>query len=322
MTDQAGSERISLGKTDLQISPMGLGTWQWGDRFLWGYGRGYGEADVLAAFEASLSAGINFYDSAEIYGFGRSERLLGEQARNTGEPLVIATKFSPFPWRLWRGRLSAALRGSLKRLGMDRVGLYYIHWPFPPVPIERWVSALADTVDAGLVRAAGVSNFNSAQTRRAHAVLAERGLPLAANQIVYSLIDRKLERQGLLDTCRELGTTVVAYSPLAQGLLTGKYTPENPPRGSRGARASIDFLSDLQALIGLMHEIGQAHGGKTPAQIALNWAICKGTVPIPGAKNLRQAQENAGALGWRLTPDEVAALESASDALTSSNGYD
>jgi aryl-alcohol dehydrogenase-like predicted oxidoreductase len=318
MTNQAVSERISLGKSDLQISLLGLGTWQWGDRFLWGYGRGYGEPDVLAAFDASLAAGINFYDSAEVYGFGRSERLLGEQARKTGEPLVIATKFFPFPWRLWRGRLLAALRGSLKRLGLDQVDLYYIHWPSPPIPIERWVSALADAVEAGLVRAAGVSNFNTTQTRRAHAVLADRGLPLAANQIVYSLIDRKLERQGLLETCRDLRIAVVAYSPLAQGLLTGKYTPENPPRGARGARVSIDYLKDLQALIGLMHEIGQAHGGKTPAQIALNWAICKGTVPIPGAKNLRQAQENAGALGWRLAPDEVAALESASDGLTSS----
>jgi aryl-alcohol dehydrogenase-like predicted oxidoreductase len=107
--------------------------------------------------------------------------------------------------------------------------------------------------------------------------------------------------------------TLIAYSPLAKGLLTGKYTPENPPAGTRGRLFRPDYLARIQPLIGLLREIGAGHEGKNPNQVALNWTISKGTLPIPGAKNARQAQENAGALGWRLTADEVAALDTASD---------
>ena len=129
----------------------------------------------------------------------------------------------------------------------------------------------------------------------------------------YSLLQRGPERSGLLAACRDLGVTLIAYSPLGQGLLTGKYTAEHPPPGARRRRARR--LDRIEPLIGLLRQIGEAHGGKTPAQVALNWAICKGTVPIPGAKNARQAGDNAGALGWRLADDEVAALDAASEAL-------
>jgi aryl-alcohol dehydrogenase-like predicted oxidoreductase len=131
---------------------------------------------------------------------------------------------------------------------------------------------------------------------------------LASNQVKFNLLDRAPERSGLLQACQELNVTLIAYSPLAQGLLTGKYTPQNPPKGARGVR-SAKFLESIQPLIRLEREIGQAHGGKTPAQVALNWLLCKGTVPIPGAKNPRQLADNAGALGWRMTEDEVAALD-------------
>lgn len=309
------STLIPLGKTDILISQLGLGTWQWGDRMLWGYGNTHTESDVHAAFQASLEAGIRLFDTAEVYGNGRSEQLLGEFIQNVERPMVIATKFMPFPWRLWKGRLRSALKASLNRLGLKQVDLYQIHWPFPPIPIEVWADALADVVKDGLVKAVGVSNYNAAQMLKAHAALEKHGVPLASNQVEFHLLNRQVERKGLLKLCLELGVTMIAYSPLAKGMLTGKYTPELPPPGVRSRMFSRDRLARIQPLIKTMSEFGMAHGGKTCAQVALNWLICKGAVPIPGAKNSKQAQDNAGALGWRLSDPEIAALDEASQAL-------
>ena len=314
MPKQAFSERIPLGTTDIRIPPLGVGTWQWGDRILWGFGRNYGEDDVRAAFNGSLEVGIDFFDTAEMYGFGRSEELLGKQVRAASKPVITATKFLPFPWRLRKKNLITALRKSLRRMEMQRVDLYQVHWPVPIVPLNTWMSAMADSVDAGLTRAVGVSNYSAEQTQQAHAALAERGIPLASNQIRYSLLYRKPEHNRLLETCQQLKVTVIAYSPLEQGLLTGKYTPENPPPGARGKRLKDGFLEGIRPLIELMREIGEGHGGKSPAQVALNWTMCKGTVPIPGAKTGKQAMENAGAVGWKMSETEVKALDAASEA--------
>ena len=312
MSTQIPVDRIPLGSTGIQISPMGIGTWAWGDTWFWQYGKGgYTDADLNAAYQASLAYGITFFDTAEMYGRGRSERLLGQFARKAGWPVVITTKFFPLPWRVSKGQLTGALHHSLDRLGLESVDLYQMHWPFPPVPIDTWMDAMADAVEAGLIRAVGVSNYNAEQTRRAHDALARRGVPLASNQVDFSLLQRKPETNGLLALCNQLNVTLIAYSPLAQGLLTGKYTPQNPPPGLRGRRYG-GILAKIQPLTGLLREIGQAHGGKTPSQVALNWTISKGTVPIPGAKNVRQAIDNAGALGWRLADAEVAALDAAS----------
>jgi aryl-alcohol dehydrogenase-like predicted oxidoreductase len=305
-----GEALISLGPSGPRVAPLGVGTWQWGDRLLWGYGRGYGAAELHGAYAAARAGGVALFDTAEIYGLGRSERLLGRFMR-TGGPgrAVVATKFMPFPWRLRRADLRRALRGSLQRLGLRRVDLYQVHWPAPPVAIETWMEALADAVDAGLVGAVGVSNFSARQTRRAAEALARRGVALASNQVEYSLLRRGIERDGTLETCRALGVTVIAYSPLAMGLLSGKYDEAHPPPGLRRRLAARRYPARIDPLIGLLRELGRAHGDRTPAQVALNWLICKGALPIPGAKNARQARDNAGALGWRLADDEVAALD-------------
>jgi len=313
------TERIRLGRTDIEVSPVGAGTWQWGDRFYWGYGRDYGEEDVEAAFRASLDAGVNFFDTAEIYGRGQSERLLARFTLTSQAQAVIATKFMPFPWRLRRRSLLNALRGSLRRLGLERVDLYQVHWPVPPRSAETWAQTLGDAVQAGMARAVGVSNYGVDQMRRAHEVLARRGVPLASNQVAFSLLDRKRERSGLPAACRELDVTLMAYSPLAQGMLTGKYSREKrPPRVRRlwtlrgRPRTKPE---NIEGLLGVMREVGEDHGGKTQSQVALNWLVCKGAVPIPGAKNAEQARSNAGALGWRLTDEEVALLDEESARL-------
>jgi aryl-alcohol dehydrogenase-like predicted oxidoreductase len=314
---------IPLGKTDLRVTPLGLGVWQWGDTMMWGYGKGYGEADLRPVFDVTLDAGINFVDTAEMYGRGHSETLLGQFIQQAGarDRLVIATKFAPMPWRLSPGRLLHALRASLNRLGLSRVDLYQIHFPYSPVSVETWMEALADAVEAGLTRAVGVSNYSPSQTVRAHAALAKRGIPLASNQVEYSLLQRKPEKSGLADVCRDLGVTLIAYSPIAKGALTGKYTPDNIPPGMRSRIYNQKYLAKIQPLISLLKEIGQAHGvansAKTPSQVSLNWLIGKGAVPIPGAKNLKQAQENFGALGWTLSDEEVARLDELSQRVMS-----
>jgi len=309
------SDKIPQETLFLHEAQMGLGAWQWGDRTVWNYSHGYSEADCEADFRAALEAGVNLVDTAETYGSGRSEQMLGRFIKNVDKPVLVATKFVPFPWRLTRGVLLKALRRSLERLSLERVDLYQIHLHLPPRPVEFWAEELAEAVKAGLTRAVGISNYNKNQMQRTYTVLTKYNIPLASNQVEYHLLNRIVEKNGLLDRCNELGVRLIAYSPLAKGLLTGKYTPANPPPGFR-SRGASGTLGRIQPLVQSLKEIGQAQGGKTPGQVALNWVICKGALPIPGAKNSKQAAENFGALGWHLTPEQIKALDEASDPFT------
>jgi aryl-alcohol dehydrogenase-like predicted oxidoreductase len=299
---------IQIGKSDLHVPPVGVGAWQWGEDLIWGIGRNYNRADAEAAFKASINAGLTFFDTAEMYGRGGSERVLGACAKTTDKPIVIASKFAPLPMRIGRRTVMHALDESLKRLDVSHIDLYQVHWPFPVIPIEMLMDFLADAVAAGKVRYIGVSNYSAEQMRRAHAALAKRGLPLVSNQVRYSLLHRTPEMDGVWAACRELDITLIAYSPLAQGMLSGKYNPANPPPAPR--RFMPDFnkasLERIQPVIQTLTQIGDAHGGKTPAQVALNWlARQPGVLPIPGAKNARHAEANAGAIGWDMTDDEA-----------------
>jgi aryl-alcohol dehydrogenase-like predicted oxidoreductase len=310
MVEPLAEETLFLHKAEL-----GLGTWSWGDRTMWNYGHGYAETDIEQAFNSTVASGINIMDTAEVYGGGRSERFLGQFLKKTTTPILVATKFMPYPWRLNRSALMHSLDLSLERLGLDHVNLYQIHWPFPPLPVEFWVEALAKAVKSGKTLTAGVSNYSKMQMQRAFTILSKYNLPLASNQVEYHLLNRTVEKNGLLDRCKELGVKLIAYSPLAKGLLTGKYSLESPPPGLR-ARQPAGRMKALPGLISLMTEIGKGHQDKTPSQVALNWLICKGTLPIPGAKNALQAEQNAGAKGWRLTSEEVKGLDEASDKFT------
>ncbi len=306
---------ISSETRFLHAIEMGLGAWQWGDRVVWQYGHGYGDVEVRQAFQSSLEEGIRFIDTAEIYGNGRSEQLLGQFLKETEQPVLIATKYFPFPWRFGKGALPRALKNSLARIGVESVDLYQIHWPSPLMSTDTAMEALGECVKSGMTRTVGVSNFGQSRMLAAYSSLARHKVPLASNQVHYSLLNRTVEKDGTLARCKELGIRLVAYSPIEQGLLTGKYHADNPPPGAR-SRSYTGLLPKLESLLKLMTEIGQDHGGKSNAQIALNWVICKGALPIPGAKNADQAHENAGALGWKLTDEEVANLEELSDQIT------
>jgi aryl-alcohol dehydrogenase-like predicted oxidoreductase len=299
---------MTLGAGGPGVPAVGVGTWQWGDRMYWGFGREFTERDVWEAFEESIRAGLTLFDTAEIYGAGRSERFLGEFIGRTHAPAVVATKFMPFPTRLTGASLGKALERSLKRLGLPAVDLYQMHYPFPPVAIETWMDAMAEVVRAGLVRTVGVSNYSVGQMRAAHAQLARSAIRLAANQVKFSLLDRGPLRDGLLDAARELGITIIAWGPLAKGVLSGKYSAEHRPPGMRGRRFTGEAFRRIAPLLARLGEIAAVRG-KTRAQVAINWCLAKGTLPIPGAKTGAQARENAGALGWALTEEEVASLD-------------
>ena len=305
---------VSTETRFLHAIQLGLGAWSWGDRVVWQYGRGYADNDVRQAFQSSVAEGIRFMDTAEVYGGGRSERLLGQFIQESGQPALVATKYFPMPWRFSKQSFVSALRASLSRLRLEVVDLYQVHWPTPLMSVERMMEGMALCVGKGLTRTVGVSNFDQSYMLRAYSVLARHNVPLAANQVHYSLLQRAVEKNGLLARCAELGIRLIAYSPLEMCLLTGKYTPENPPPGNRGMRY-IRTVPRIGPLLKLITAIGQDHGGKSNAQVALNWVIRKGALPIPGAKNADQALQNAGALGWELTEDEVLKLDTASDEI-------
>jgi aryl-alcohol dehydrogenase-like predicted oxidoreductase len=309
-------DSYTLAGTDVSIPLLGVGTWAWGDRSTWGMG-GY-DADLTmtsieGAWDASIDAGVTLFDTAEIYGGGESERIIGAlrtRDRARAASVVLATKFMPSPWKLnVQGALLKSLRASLGRLGVDGVELYQIHGPISLRSHAALAEALAAAHQAGLVKAVGVSNYSVKETRSMAAELDKRGLKLATNQIEFSLLRRVPETGGLLAACAELGVVPLAYSPIGQGRLTGKYSAGHPPPGKRNF--SNHPMEVVDAVVARLRQIGDNHGGKTPSQVALNWVIAKGAVPIPGAKSAAQAQENAGALGWRLDADDLAALDEA-----------
>jgi aryl-alcohol dehydrogenase-like predicted oxidoreductase len=307
-------DRIRLQGTELTIPPLGVGTWAWGDKGTWGmggYDSSYSEATIREAWDASIEAGVALFDTAEIYGSGESERIIGRllaSEPSVRDQVVIASKFMPSPWKLAvTPALVSAARASLTRLGIESIDLYQIHGPVSLRSHGALADALAAAHAEGLIRAVGVSNYSARETRAIDAALRQRGLRLASNQIEFSLLRTMPEKVGLLECCRELGVVPLAYSPIGQGRLTGKYSAANPPPKTR--TFSNHPMESVDRIVDALRRIGEAHDGRTPSQVALAWIIAKGAVPIPGAKGRRQAEENAGALGWRMEDDEVAALD-------------
>jgi aryl-alcohol dehydrogenase-like predicted oxidoreductase len=310
------SDRIALAGSDVSVPPLGVGTWAWGDKGTWGMG-GYDqtltESTIHDAWEASIEAGVVLFDTAEVYGGGESERIIGRLlAADPGvrDRVVIASKFMPTPWKLdVHSALLSAARRSCERLGVESIDLYQIHGPVSLRSHGALAAALAAAQAEGLVKAVGVSNYSAKETRAIDGALRKHGLRLASNQVEFSLLRTMPLRVGLIDCCRELGVVPLAYSPIGQGRLTGKYSTANPPPSGRTFSAHPMALVDT--VVAELRRVGEAHGSRTPSQVALAWLVAKGAVPIPGAKNRAQAEENAGALGWRMTDDELGRLDAA-----------
>jgi aryl-alcohol dehydrogenase-like predicted oxidoreductase len=314
------AETLTLGRSEVRVPRLGLGVMIWGEasgaqRFMpakSAYG-GTNTADEQAAFDASLAAEINFFDTAAMYSAGGSERRLGELAQD--KDVVIATKFPPSP--LGRAQdLPAALEASLANLRRSSIDLYQHHYPTRRVDIPTLMGLMADGVEAGKIKAIGVSNYSAAQMRTAYETLARRGIPLASNQVQYSLLHREPETDGVLDTCRELGITLIAYQPLASGALAGRYLDGARPVGIRRFREPFrgPKFHALRPVVTLLRLIGDRYG-KTPGQVALRWLLeQENVVPIPGAKNAEQATHNAGALSFTLTREEIEYLNEATQA--------
>jgi pyridoxine 4-dehydrogenase len=302
----------------ISLPVMGCGTWAWGNRLLWGYNESM-DNQLQEVFNLCVNNGVTLFDTGDSYGTGKlngqSEKLLGrflqEHQGNNANNICIATKLAAYPWRLTRNSLVNACQASATRIGRP-VDLVQMHWStanYAPWQEGILLDGLGDCVEKGLAKAVGLSNFGPKRLESAYQKFARRGIAITSLQVQYSLLSTyPLSELGLKEMCDELGIKIIAYSPLALGLLTGKYQDHQKlPSGLRGwlFRQLIPAISPL---IACLQTIAQTKN-KTVAQVALNWCICQGTIPIPGAKTAAQAQENCGAFGWRLETAEIAELD-------------
>jgi aryl-alcohol dehydrogenase-like predicted oxidoreductase len=293
-----------------RISVIGLGAWQFGSRE-WGYGSEYANKEAKAIIERALDLGVNLVDTAEIYAFGRSERIIGETILGRRNEVFLATKV--FPIAPFAPVVRQRAKASLRRLQTDHVDLYQVHWPNPVVPIGSTMQGMRTLLDDALVRHAGVSNFTLRQWRAAEASL---GRPVLSNQVRFSLVHRK-PLEELVPFAVERSRLVIAYSPLGQGLLSARYDADNRPKGMVRAGNPLflpENLSRAAGLIQVLRDVAKAHDA-SPAQIALAWLIRRpNVVAIPGASSVAQLESNAAAADIALTDDEDASLTAAAEA--------
>lgn len=331
-------EYCKLGRTDISVSAVGAGT------MLWLPNKKISKEDLYKTYQRCLDNGMDFFDTAEVYGNGISEKLLGEFKKRDGRKIKIATKFAPpssmNPAAPKRKNVSKnnpaalleALDGSLERLGVDCIDLYQVHTPPKNGRIEEYMDVMAQAVKAGKVRAVGVCNFSKAQIKEAWEALEKHGIPLATAMAGYNILRRYPESNGVFDACRELGITLIPYAPLAEGTLTGKYRSgekkvpiqytvttyfghldltkehnDNVPFVKRlFSKPREADIKKMEPLMSVLDEIAKAHN-KTIAQVALNWLLSADDIhilPIPGTKTMKQADDNAGIAGWRLSQEE------------------
>ncbi len=285
---------------------LGVGTNKWGTK-------GITVKTLLETFSAAVETGLTLFDTAELYAGGKSEQTLGEAMKQDPRPITLITKFAPLPTR-WSSRtLLNALDASLARLNASSIDLYLVHFPYTFLGIEPLMDAMAQAHAAGKIKGVGVSNYSASQMRRAAAQLAKHGIPLAANEIHYSLIHRDPETNGVLDTCRELNAALIAYFPLGSGLLVKG--PDALPRLGFMRRRFLGKGTPEQwaSLLQVLDRIAVAHGAGV-TQVALNWLLQRDRqiVAIPGATSVRHFRDNASALDWQLTPAEFDEIDRAS----------
>lgn len=309
--------RRELGKTGIEISPVGIGVMQFAGgkglfRFMYA---GVTQAQKDEIIKLALEGGVNWFDTAEIYGMGRSERTFRQALVNSAvhdDNVRIATKWWPAP--RFAGSIGRTISTRQKNLKGYTIDLFQVHWPSSLSSIEAQMDEMAELVKVGKIRSVGISNFNAEQTRQAHAALAKHNLPLASNQVHFCLLDRSIESNGVLEAAKELGVTIIAYSPLASGLLSGRFHKDpdslaNLPVGRRGRFASK--IEQTRPLIETLEGIAAKYN-VTVSQVALNWTVNfhgETVVAIPGASKPYQARETAGVLDFSLTDTEMAQID-------------
>jgi aryl-alcohol dehydrogenase-like predicted oxidoreductase len=309
-----------LGSSDLLLSPIGLGCWQFsqGRGMIGKYWAVLPQEDIADIVRAALDGGINWFDTAEAYGGGASERALAAALKKLGRTsadVAVATKWTPF---LRKAKsIEATIGRRLDNLGGFRIDLHQIHNPFSISGLKAQIAAMGRLADEGKIRFVGVSNFGAKRMLQAHKLMAGSGRAIVSNQVHYSLLHRKIESSGVLDAAREHGISIIAYSPLEQGILTGRFhdDPRFIHKLSMARRSRSPFrprgLVRSRPVIEALREIGGRRGA-TPPQVALAWLVQfsgETVFAIPGASKAAQAKDNASALNIRLTKDELDHLD-------------
>lgn len=324
----------------IRLPQMGCGTWAWGNRLLWKYEPGMDD-NLQDVFDLCVNNGVTLFDTGDSYGTGklsgRSESLLGKftgeyLVRNNSVPnferyrdrICLATKLAPYPWRFGRKSIIKAATASRGRMG--QLDIAQLHWStanYAPWQEPGLLNGLCDLYEQGIIRGVGLSNFGPKRLQKIYPIFRDRQIPILTLQIQYSLLSTQpVTELGLKDICDELGIKIIAYSPLCLGVLTGKYSEMDDegeynkklyPKGLRNLLFR-NLVPNAEPVVNCIREIAQERD-RTPSQVALNWCIAKGTIPIPGAKNLKQAKDNLGAIGWGLSGGEIGALDKAAAAV-------
>lgn len=316
----SSAKKVALKTRDdpsrgIPISPIGVGTISWGDASR-GFGTTFREKDAFDAFQRARKSGINFFDTAEVYGYKgqkyeqSAEEILGRFVKNDDsiikDEVVVGSKVFTIPWtnalmgggiRLGKESLIKAGKESVKRMGGRQMDVWSIHFPFPSFSQDALMSALEESLDVGLTRAVGVSNYNTEQLERAFEILEKRGIPLASNQIEYSVVNRKAEKEGLIQSCLDRDVKVVAHSPLK-------------------ALKTTEIEEKYVIMNKLCEFIGQVNGGgKSKVSVMLNYCMAKGTIPIPGVKRVEHIEDIENAMGWTLDEESVLTIDEKMDYL-------
>lgn len=292
---------------------LGVGTWAWGDRLVWHYGNGYDRIDIERVFERALLDRIRFFSTSESFSEGRTESLLGELLSRTAAPVIISSKYLPRPWRMRREDFRKALKDTLTRLKRQTLDIYQIMPPVGPLDLTKLAECAAEALDAGQIREIGVSNFTLQQLDSFNEMMKRFGFSISCLETEYNLLCRDIETNGIMNFCRDAGIRIIAQNPLAMGYLTGKYDALSPCSGNRRQLMAHYITPSLELLLRTMNNVGSENDEQTCAQVALNWLICKGVLPIPGAKTYKQVQENDSAQMWFMTEEQIELLDSVSE---------
>ena len=299
------------------LSAIGVGTWQFGSRE-WAYGKDYADTTAIEIVHRALELGVNVIDTAEVYGFGKSERIVGRAIEGRRDQAWVASKLLPVVPPIGSGYIASRGRKSAQRLGIDSIDLYQVHWPNPVVPASTIAGGLRELLDDGVVRQVGVSNYSLGGWQQLERSL---GRPILSNQVQYSLAVRKPERE-LVPWAQANDRVIIAYSPLAQGLLGAKYDATNVPKDVRATNPLFlpENLERAGLLLGALRDIAKNHDA-TPAQVALAWLIRRpNVIAIPGASSVAQLEANVAAADLELSDEDDTRLTDASDHFTPRRG--